>query len=269
MKHAACGGWWEIRTDPGKSAYVVVEGARARDYGEDKEGEGEMKFLSEAEREKRREDAFAALEGRKEDSGVAREQGRRIEELYEGAEVWRDDYGANARLRREFRAKRKGWKREDRVREGIQEKFSLGLEVVDGTEGDAVRARMVEFGGGEVDGVEEEARKPLFTSVETAMKLKGGSEKGMLKSEIKAEKSRQSLQHALVGNTRVAIDPFLSADAKKEPKLSLGIKRKRDDDAVADSKTSKSTALPAPTPSTGVPAKKPSLSTMLVGYDSD
>ena len=40
-----------------------------------------MPRRKERERERRREDAFAALEGRKEDSGVAREQGRRIEEL--------------------------------------------------------------------------------------------------------------------------------------------------------------------------------------------
>ena len=277
MKHTACGGWWEIRTDPKNSAYVVVEGAKARDYGEgrdpadgDEGGDdaGDMKFLSEAEREKRREDAFAALEGRKEDGVVAKEHGKRIEELYEAGEVWRDPYDINAKMRREFRAKRKGWKKEDKAREKIQEKFSFGYEVADGTEADSVRAKMVDFGTGEVDGVEEAARKPLFTPVKAAMKEV--SDKGKLKSEIKAEKSRQSLQHSLVGNTRVSIDPFLSADAKREPKLNLGIKRKRENDAVSESKTSASVTLPPVSKSsTNAPVKKPALPAMLVEYDSD
>src|SRR5690348_2194395 len=49
MKHSACGGWWEIRTDPQKSEYIVTEGARRRDYGPENKGaeaEGDLKFLT-------------------------------------------------------------------------------------------------------------------------------------------------------------------------------------------------------------------------------
>jgi coiled-coil domain-containing protein 130 len=102
---------------------------------------------------------------------------------------------------------------------------------------------------------------PLFTSVKAAMGEEGERKK-TLKSEIVAEKSRQSLQHAVVGNTRATIDPFLSAEAKKSGKLCLGIKRKREDDTAN-----------ARTPVTMSPSrndtKVPALTTALVDYDSD
>lgn len=277
MKHTACGGWWEIRTDPKNAAYVVVEGARKREYGpEEKDGgegeAGEMKFLSEAERERRREDAFAALEGRKEEGQGDKERKERVEELYDAAEVWRDPYEINARMRREFRGRRKELEREGRANGKIQEKLSFGFEVLGELESDGARAGLVEFGRGNT-GLEA-MEKPLF---ETRAPEKA-SVKGILKAEIKAEKSRMELRQALVGNTRVAIDPFLSADGRREPKTSLGIKRKRDSESA--SKIEPATAAEAPTLAPDTPAKKPdpdpssaakkpALSTALVDYDSD
>lgn len=265
MKHTACGGWWEIRTDPKNAAYVVVEGATRRDYGpEESGGEGEMKFLSEEEREKRRGDAFAMLEGRKGEEVEKKAHTERLDELYGAAEVWRDPYDVNARLRREFREKRRGWKREDRAREGMQDKFSFGYEIADATQADEVRAKMVEFGAGAVDErVQDAVRRPLFTSVKAAMS-DGGSKK-KLKAEVLAEKSRQSLQHSLVGNTRASIDPFLSAEATGSPKLSLGIKRKREGD-VAEVVKAQSRETISPEQSV---TKAPALAAALVDYDSD
>ncbi|KAL5380993.1 hypothetical protein DPSP01_007525 [Paraphaeosphaeria sporulosa] len=264
MKHSACGGWWEIRTDPKEAKYVVVEGATRRNYGEEEGGEGEMKFLSEEERERRRNDAFAMLEGKKGEEVEKKAHTERLDELYEAAEVWRDPYDVNARLRREFREKRRGWKREDRVKEGMQEKFSFGYEIADATEADDVRAKMVEFGASTVDeGVQEVVKRPLFTSVKAAMTETGSKKK--LKAEIVAEKSRKNLQQSLVGNTRAVIDPFLSAEAKSSPKLSLGIKRKREEEAAGVEKAqSSATDLPEQNA-----AKAPALTAALVDYDSD
>ncbi|KAF1966582.1 DUF572-domain-containing protein [Bimuria novae-zelandiae CBS 107.79] len=271
MKHSACSGAWEIRTDPKNAEYVVVEGARKRDYGPEEKivGEGEGKFLTEEERERRRRDAFARLEGRVEEKVMQTGHAERVEELYEAAEVWRHPGDVNAKLRRAFREKRRGWNKDDRAKERMQDKFSFGFEVVDATEGDDVRARLVDFGDSAVDdGVEAAARKPLFTSVKASMAEKGPKKK--LKSEIAAEKSRQSLQQALVGNTRVSIDPFLSAKAESSPRLSLGIKRKRDEDIPSDAKApSPVQDLPKPKPSTDAPVNKPSLAAALVAYDSD
>ncbi|KAJ4350443.1 Protein saf4 [Didymosphaeria variabile] len=263
MKHTACGGWWEIRTDP--------KNAEGRNGGitEKRSRGGEMKFLSEEEREKRRTDAFARFEGKVEEKGEQRGHAERIEELYDKAEVWRDPYDVNAKLRREFREKRRGWKKEDRLKEGMQEKFSFGYEIADGTETDDMRAKLVDFGASTLDdGVEEAVRKPLFTSVKAAMTETVSKKK--LKSEIAAEKSRQNLQQSLAGNTRASIDPFLSAEAKSSTKLSLGIKRKRNEDGSEDQKTqSPATKSIIIDQSTEVPTKRPTSAAALVDYDSD
>jgi len=270
MKHSACGGWWEIRTDPKNAAYVVVEGAVKRDYGpDDREGEeGEMKFLTEEEREKRRNDAFANLEGKVAEKGEERKNKERVEELYEKSEVWRDPYDVNARLRMGFREKRRVWKREDRHKEGMQEKFSLGIDIFDETDADRMRAKIVEFGGPAAD---DEGWKPLFEDKkeEKAVELAPKTKKS--KAEVKAEKSRQSLQQTLVGNTKASLDPFLAngTGTKTKPTFSV-LKRKRDaqteSDAASfptDSTFFPNTAIPPPT------QQKRNLAAALAGYDSD
>jgi len=281
MKHTACGGWWEIRTDPASATYIVVDGAKKRDYGEGlegKEAEGDLKFLSEEEREKRRVDAFAGFEGRVEEKGIVEGNKERVEELYEKAEVWRDPYEVNARLRKGFRVQRKVLKKEERYKEGVQDKFSLGIDIVDGTESDNMRAKMVEFGGAGTSEalVEEAVRRPLFKiedgrgEEETSSKTESHAK--MLKSEIKAEKSRLELRQTLVGNTRAIIDPFLAADIRGAPRMDLGIlKRKRDPSPSPVPDTGASTSQNTITPDT-MPEntlRNTSLAKALVEYDSD
>lgn len=272
MKHSACGGWWEIRTDPAKSEYTVFEGARRRDYGPDDKGDeadGELKFLTQEEKDRRRDDAFANLEGKLEEKGAERTHRKRVEELYDKSEVWRDPYDVNARLRKDFRVKRKAWKKEERHKEGMQEKFSLGLEIVDETDADRARARLIEFGGGNTDEQERSASwKPLFSSEESTKVITPIPKTKALKSAQAVEQSRKNLQQTLVSNTRAAIDPFLFADSSALlPRASLGIlKRKRDpqSDAVNGINTASITNQEKPT-STRKSASLPAL----VGYDSD
>lgn len=271
MKHTACGGWWEIRTDPKSAEYVVVEGARRRDYGPGEGGgeEGELQFLTEEERERRREDAFARFEGKVGDTKVERSGAERVEELYGLAEVWRDSYDVNARLRREFRGKRKEAKREERYKEGLQEKYGLGIEILGAEEEDGVRAGMVEFRGATTadTAVEEVTRRPLFVDEKEAP-IEMVEKPGKLKAEVKAEKSRHDLQKSLVTNTRAAIDPFLAKGARSAPKTSFGIlKRKRE-----ASPGSQDEAASTPAPSKPInPPEKPSAppAIALVDYDSD
>ncbi|CAO2658325.1 Nn.00g060480.m01.CDS01 [Neocucurbitaria sp. VM-36] len=276
MKHSACGGWWEIRTDPQKSEYVVVEGARRRDYGpEDRgpEAEGDLKFLTEEEREKRREDAFANLEGKMEDKTLEKTNKERVEELYDKSEVWRDPYEVNARLRRDFRVKRKVWKKEEKHKEALQDRFSLGMEIADETEGDRTRAGLIEFGAvgaGTKDG-EEGRWRPLFADEKHEQVTETTPTTKKLKSEIAAQKSRQSLQQTLVSNTRATIDPFLSKAAVMPSKASFGIlKRKRNAQEDQELRAPKA-ALPAPTKIAvdGTPEGRSALATALVDYESD
>ena len=263
VKHTACGGEWEIRTDPQTTQYVCVEGCRKRDYGpEERERDGELGFLSEAEREKRRGDAFAGLEGKLEDK--ARDQGNkeRVEELYERAEVWRDPYDVNARLRREMRGKRRVWKKEEKHRENMQEKFSLGLDIVDETDADRQKAGLIEFGSVEDEGA---SWKPLFadTAIQDADQATPKPKTKKLKAELAAEKSRKDLQQKLIGSTRAVVDPFVSHEASSKTRPNLGLlKRKRSAEATQTSKPLPQEAAPT--------AIIPSLNlATLVGYDSD
>ena len=267
MKHTACGGAWEIRTDPKTTQYICVEGCRKRDYGPEDGGEaadGELKFLTEAEKQKRRDDAFAGLEGKLEDK--AREKGNRerVEELYEKAEVWRDPYDVNARLRKEMREKRRVANKEEKHKDGMQDKFSLGLEIVDETDADRQRAGLIEFGSSQDEG---ETWKPLFETDATGnpdeRSVVPATKK--LKAEMAAEKSRKHLQQKLVGNTRAVVDPFVSREAAAKTRPNLGIlKRKREAEVTRDTRISLPT--PEPTASIAPPAAKLAA---LVGYDSD
>lgn len=271
MKHTACGGWWEIRTDPKNAEYVVVEGAQRRNYGEETKGEGELKFLTDEEREKRRTDAFAQLEGNVEEKGEQKVRMERIEQLYDAAEVWRDPYEVNAKLRRDFREKRRGWKREDNLRKGMQDKFSFGYDIADTTETDDIRAKLVVFGENPAGNDAEEAlRKPLFTSVKTAMAETASKKRP--KAEISADTSRRNLQQALVRTTRASIDPFLSAKAHNSSKLSLGIKRKREEREESSPSTKSQAEVAAPNTViayTKDPQAKPISPAALVDYGSD
>jgi coiled-coil domain-containing protein 130 len=271
MKHSACGGWWEIRTDPQNSEYVVVEGARRRDYGpKDKGdeglGEGDLKFLTEEERERRREDAFAHLEGRMEDKALEKKGRERVEELYEKSEIWRDPYDVNAKLRREFREKRRLWKKEDKHKESMQDKFSLGLDIADETEADRTRAGLVEFGASaaaEDRKLEDLEWRPLFADTEVDKAVEPVPKSSKLKAEMAKEKSRLGLQQTLVGNTRAVIDPFLNKAASPASRVDLRIlKRKRDAETVMSRPSMEKTEAEAST-------KKPALLQALVGYDSD
>jgi coiled-coil domain-containing protein 130 len=273
MKHTPCGGWWEIRTDPQNSAYVVTEGARKREYGPDEKGaeaDGDLKFLTEVEKQKRREDAFANLEGRLEDKGTENKNRQRIEELYDKSEVWRDPYEVNARLRKDFRVKRKVWQKEERHKEGMQDKFSLGLDIADETDADRMRAGLIEFGAS-VEGernMEDLSWKPLFAETNTTKLVEPAPKTKKLKAEIAAEKSRQSLQQKLVGNTKAAMDPFLSRDSSATTRVNLGIlKRKRD---AKTEKVTQTTPVVSPEPILdATPTKKSTLMPALVDYDSD
>ncbi|KAL8723263.1 MAG: hypothetical protein Q9225_000385 [Loekoesia sp. 1 TL-2023] len=208
MKHTACGGWIEIRTDPKNTAYVVVEGAKKRDTGEEKVREGDMVIMTAEEREKLQSDAFAVLEGRVEEKKQVFSDKSRIEELYRGKERdWEDPYAASRKLRKVFRADRKVREKDDERTEDLKDRMSFGGELLAESEEDKRRAGFVDFGvvDGEVDVVKAKS-KPLFASA--------------------GQKRRGGLQSELKNNTRAAVDPFLSADKPSSTAAPL-IKRRK------------------------------------------
>lgn len=271
FRHAACGGTIEMRTDPQNTAYVVVSGATRRDTGDDKrkqqELEGGVPILTDAERQELRSNAFASLEKTINDREQLRESSQRIDGLMDvAARQWEDPYALNQKLRSAFRAGRKEREATAAATEALQDRMSLGLDILPETEEDARRARLVDFAPGEDR--DAALSKPLFETAAPREKQKEGNGKGVgvTKEARRKMQMKESFATRVMGNTRVAKDPFLQASpgAKRagEGKAARmpGIKRKRDatgaEDAGAPSKALHSSSLA-------------SKGAALVEYDSD
>ncbi len=221
MRHTACGGTIEIRTDPKAAEYVVIEGGKRRDYGEGKDGpdaEGAFggKILTEEERNRRREDAFAALEGKVEDKTRAKMESDRVEELKRDRQRdWEDPYAASQRLRRTFRAERKLRARKEQESEALKDRLGLGIELLEEDDADRARAGLVEFGvlGSKDDAAvaQAAAAKPLFDLLTVSPSTKQ-IQKSKTKIQVDGERRKLMLQQELKGNTRAVMDPF-SVDA--------------------------------------------------------
>jgi coiled-coil domain-containing protein 130 len=262
MKHIVCGGWIEIRTDPKNTAYVVTEGAKKRDTGEDKFQEGGIIIRTEAERERLQSDAFAALEVKIDDRQQANVEKHRIEQLLDAKDKdWEDPYSASQKLRRAFRAERKVRQKNEGLTEQLKDRMSLGMDLLEETEDDRSRASLVDFGDPDQGAREAAIRKaqtaPLFATTlgHVNRPLAARREtKVALAADARKEKLRQELSH----NSRAAVDPFLAPMSSARSTLAIPrLKRKRDD----ESKETKSSRESADSPSTSQP--------LLVDYNSD
>ncbi|KXJ89851.1 CWC16 protein [Microdochium bolleyi] len=314
MRHAACGGELEVRTDPANTAYVVARGGRKRDTGEDKAaledavGEGGLRILTDREREEMRASAFKQLERTIEDREHAAQAKVRIEEIEDAqAKVWEDPYAANARLRREFRVGRHEREEAGRQAEDLKDRMSLGFDLLPEHAADAKRAALVDFRPAEEDQVDgsKALAKPLFASVARSSGSasrdvsrtpdrgraasapstgKKAKPKRLKKSEIAAARQRDSFVSEVVGNTRIATDPFLAAFSTTEGRAQstattraiVGIKRKQPGDGMqggtsgAESSATSSTMESARDGEKEDGAKGAGSSlAMLVEYDSD
>lgn len=225
-----CGGWIEIRTDPKNTAYVVTEGAKKRDTGEDKVQEGEIRITTEEERARLEGDPFARLEGKVEDKQRTLSEKSRIEELYSAKERdWEDPGEANRRLRNAFRIGRREREKNGKITEALKERMSLGMDLLEETEEDKKRAGLVEFGelGGE-GAIAKAKSRPLFADGRTSDHSLAKKTK-TTKAAMEAEKRREGLRKELADNTRAVLDPFLSVDKPNVQSLGVvsWIKKKR------------------------------------------
>lgn len=285
MKHTACGGWIEIRTDPQNTAYVVVEGGRKRDTGENKELQpGEIAIRPGfAHQDPAEKDPFAKLEGKVEDKQRARTEASRILELQERqSRDWDDPYEKSKRLRRSFRSERKGLEKLEANREALKDRMSLGIDLVDETEGDRQRAGMVDFGDDQTTVGDMAARatrvRPMF---EKKIKRDSPDSKYHDKSKRVVPRTRTtqmiaqrktSLRNELTGNTRAAVDPFLNDVGDEQGIWRPSIKRKKPSSTTGPEATAKDDAgcSRGATAITGTQksATGPTIPA-LVGYSSD
>ncbi|KAF2434138.1 hypothetical protein EJ08DRAFT_606109, partial [Tothia fuscella] len=235
MKHTACGGIIEVRTDPQNSRYVVTEGARARDFGEVSTEGAFGEIITEEERERRKGDAMAALEGKVKEKETVKSEVRGVDDLLEfNDKYWEDPYSVNSRMRKSHRALRKVEAFKQKDREEIAERLGLGFEILDATQEDKKRAGLVEFGDADGVGLKAIARsttKPLFESP-SITKAEKTSKVKKTKAELKTERTKTTFQQEIKGNTRATKDPFLLQGhlvTKERPTSALfnGLKRKR------------------------------------------
>ncbi|KAH6980004.1 CWC16 protein [Fusarium venenatum] len=263
LKHVECGGEIEIRTDPKNTAYVVVAGGAKRDTGEDVPREGDNVIMTDQEREALRKNAFASLEKTIEDREQLKNATLRIDELLEAsAKHWDDPYTQNQKLRKAFRVGRKEREHDAAATEDLQDRMSLGIDIVPGTEDDARRAALVDFGSVE-DGRDRALSKPLFKTEENKKKFGDSKSGSKLKADKEVSKRKETFVSELMGNTRAAKDPFLN-DGRietKGPARLPGVKRKRPAQE-AESHTSKPPAKAQVRAAEKMP-------TGLVDYDSD
>lgn len=249
FKHVSCGGWIEVRTDPKASEYVVVEGAKRRDYGEGRR-DAEWGIVGVSEEEKARlekDGGFGILEKQVGEKKEKVTQQKRVEELVEASErAWSDPYERSQALRREFRVGRRKRQDDGRTGEALREKYGIGTALLETTVEDGERAAQVDFGAVMAN---EASSKPLFSENDpTASPQKDRGKRG--KKEDSLVKQRNVLQGQLRSNTRANHDPFLQA-AAWEPRS----KRRKIEEAVTDDAVARH-PQPSSTPS-------------LVAYDSE
>ncbi|KAF3389354.1 Coiled-coil domain-containing protein 130 [Penicillium rolfsii] len=250
MKHTTCGGWIEIHTDPKNTAYVVVEGARKRDTGEDKELQPGEILIRHHTQDPAEKDPFAKLEGKIEDKQRAQTESTRILELQRQQDRdWEDPYEKSKRLRRTFRGERKGLEKLEANREALQDKMSLGIDLVDETDEDRQRAGMVDFGNDQSTAAKEAARatrvRPMFESMDA--KRSQGSEKRDKERKMSrrareaelVEQRKANFRTELRQNTRATMDPFLQALGDGPDIWKPAVKRKKYSTTMVPRTTSK------------------------------
>ncbi|KAJ6073124.1 hypothetical protein N7467_011209 [Penicillium canescens] len=239
MKHTVCGGTIEIKTDPQNTAYIVTEGGKKRDTGDDKElqpGEIAIKPYAMGQ-DPAEKDPFSKLEGKVEDKRRAKTEATRILELQQRQNRdWEDPYEKSMRLRRTFRQERKGLEKAEAGREALKDKMSLGIDLVDETESDRQRAQMIDFGDDQAAVGAHAARatrvRPMFAQGVAKLPQKADSHGKKSRSAKRAKAAdlvasrKASLRSELSGNTRATIDPFLVDDPDDPNGWQPGKKRK-------------------------------------------
>ena len=209
LKHGACGGIIEIRTDPENREYAVHEGGRRKAVArQEKDGHfGEI--LTEEERSRRHEDAFAHIEGTKVGKEMERSAHDEIKMLRkERAKYWHDSHTTNANLRRTFRAQRKAIEAADTEKAALAERLSLGIELLSESKSDADIATKMRFGN--PNQAEKDrfwaVNRPLFTKSESDSTL--NDSRSTPKHHVQKESIQRALFRKVKQTARLQKDPW-------------------------------------------------------------
>ncbi|GAA5953797.1 hypothetical protein JCM3765_006969 [Sporobolomyces pararoseus] len=125
-----CQGWFEIRTDPQNTRYVVHEGARQKYEEWDPEENGQMVIDNAASTSEAPPDPFASVEKNLTQKKKVMSESARLSAMYEqNSTHWEDPYSASLLLRDTFRKKKRKILASEDKAEKVREKFGLGERV--------------------------------------------------------------------------------------------------------------------------------------------
>lgn len=222
LKHTACGGWIEFRTDPKNSEYTVVEGAHRRDVGTDAQIAnriGGILIGNDEAKDQARQDAFATFEGKKETQKRSEVEANRIEQLRSRRQRdWSDIDGANRKLRASFRVGRKAREKNVKEMEGLQKTMGFELDLLEGDENYGSFTQMIDYEDpARLDGPHHTSRAMLDLTTFAPGSSNSGS-----------NVIRKSLRQTLSQNSRTAADPFtITRKMSPASHLTSGVKRTR------------------------------------------
>jgi coiled-coil domain-containing protein 130 len=151
-------------------------------------------------------------------------------------------------LRKTFRHERKRLEKVGEANEALKDRMSLGIDLLEETEEDRLRARYVDFGPAASDDgtnlITKSRIRPMFGDDHVLPQTGSGRNKssldhrkGKLKSEVVSAERKALLSSELRGNTRAVVDPFLNEGAKTWQPAQLkarGIRDKKADEAKGE-----------------------------------
>eukprot|EP00124_Ichthyophonus_hoferi_P004283 Ihof_evm1s453 gene=Ihof_evmTU1s453 len=140
MKCHLCDNWFEIRTDPKNTQYVVVSGARRKnEEWEPADNEG-ISLEDTEESTKRSQDPMYRLEHGLQDKTKGEEKASGLARLQRLAERGRDDYELNKLLRKDNREYRREVAVARADEQEVQRKYQLAIPILPANEEDAISA---------------------------------------------------------------------------------------------------------------------------------
>lgn len=144
MKCHLCGGWMELQTDPKKSEYVVVEGAR-RKVEERTAEELELRApLNAEEAALMRTNPFYQLEHQIKDQRVAKGMVPKLGAIHTANErAWKDNWESSRLLRRRFREEKRIARQAERRCDVLRSKLAVDLKLMPERPEDVMMARNV------------------------------------------------------------------------------------------------------------------------------
>jgi coiled-coil domain-containing protein 130 len=220
MKCHLCSAWFEIKTDPEHTQYVIVDGAKrqADEWDTSDQGVAQLKgttFISvllmvDVKEKEKMEDPFYKLEKDEEDKVKASEQHQIINNLYDKSKrQWSDPWTQSKKLRSTFREEKKVLKAKSMLTEQIRDRNGLHIRLLPESEEDTLKARMIEYDGHQ--GREAALRRRELKTSALVLGKRGRN----------TENSKTELERVVKLNTREKADPFLRDNSMKTEPLSL------------------------------------------------